>query len=84
MPRSLTQITDLTAAEVQEIFDLCGKMKRKEIAPKPLAGKAVACIFTKESLRTRVSFEVGIHELGGAAAHQFRDTVATEQVAPVV
>lgn len=69
MPRSLTQITDLTAAEVSEIFDLCGKMKRKEIAPKPLAGKAVACIFTKASLRTRVSFEVGIQQLGGNALY---------------
>ena len=69
MPRSLTQITDLTAAEVREVFDLCGKMKRKEIAPKPLAGKAVACIFTKASLRTRVSFEVGIQQLGGNALY---------------
>ncbi|PWB69240.1 ornithine carbamoyltransferase [candidate division GN15 bacterium] len=69
MPRSLTQITDLTAAEVREILDLCGKMKRKEIAPKPLAGKAVACIFTKASLRTRVSFEVGIQQLGGNALY---------------
>ncbi len=65
MPRSLTQITDLTAKEVHEIFDLCSQMKSGKIAPKPLAGKSVACIFTKESLRTRVSFEVGIHELGG-------------------
>jgi ornithine carbamoyltransferase len=69
MPRSLTQITDLTASEVREVFDLCGKMKRKEIAPKPLAGKAVACIFTKASLRTRVSFEVGIQQLGGNALY---------------
>ena len=65
MPRSLTQITDFNAAEINEIFDLCAKMKKKEIAPKPLAGKAVACIFTKPSLRTRISFEVGIYELGG-------------------
>lgn len=69
MPRSLTQITDLSAAEVREVFDLCGKMKRKEIAPKPLAGKAVACIFTKASLRTRISFEVGIQQLGGNALY---------------
>ena len=69
MPRSLCQITDLTAAEVREVFDLCGKMKRKEIAPRPLEGKAVACIFTKASLRTRVSFEVGIYELGGHALY---------------
>ncbi|MEW6413469.1 MAG: ornithine carbamoyltransferase [Candidatus Zixiibacteriota bacterium] len=65
MPRSLTQITDFTAKEVHEIFDLCARMKSGKIAPKPLEGKSVACIFTKESLRTRVSFEVGIHELGG-------------------
>jgi len=69
MPRSLTQITDLTASEVREVFDLCGKMKRKEIHPKPLEGKAVACIFTKASLRTRVSFEVGIQQLGGHALY---------------
>lgn len=69
MPRSLCQITDLTAAEVAEIFDLCAKMKRKEIAPRPLEGKSVACIFTKASLRTRVSFEVGISELGGHAIY---------------
>lgn len=65
MARSLCQIPDFTTAEIREIFDLCGRMKRKEIAPKPLAGKTVACIFTKESLRTRISFEVGINELGG-------------------
>jgi ornithine carbamoyltransferase len=69
MARSLTQITDLTPSEVMEIFDLCGKMKRGEIAPKPLAGKSVACVFTKQSLRTRVSFEVGINQLGGQALY---------------
>ncbi len=65
MPRSFTEITDLTKAEVFEVFELCRKMKAGEISPKPLAGKSVACIFTKESLRTRVSFEVGINQLGG-------------------
>ncbi len=69
MPRSFTEITDLTKNEVLEIFDLCGKMKTGKIAPKPLAGKSVACIFTKPSLRTRVSFEVGINQLGGHALY---------------
>ena len=69
MPRSLCQITDLTATEVREVFELCRKMKAKEIAPRPLEGKSVACIFTKASLRTRVSFEVGINELGGNALY---------------
>jgi len=44
-------------------------MKNKEIVPKPLAGMSAACIFTKSSLRTRVSFEVGINELGGHAIY---------------
>ena len=69
MARSLTQIVDFTAAEVNEIFELCGKMKRGEIAPKPLAGKSVACLFMKPSLRTRVSFEVGISQLGGQSLY---------------
>ncbi len=69
MPRSFTEIIDLTHDEIFEVFDLCAKMKKGQIAPKPLAGKAVACIFTKPSLRTRVSFEVGIFQLGGHAMY---------------
>jgi len=69
MARSFTEITDLTKDEVFEVFELCRKMKSGEISPKPLAGKSAACIFTKASLRTRVSFEVGINELGGNALY---------------
>ncbi|MDH3889619.1 MAG: ornithine carbamoyltransferase [candidate division Zixibacteria bacterium] len=69
MARSLCQITDLTTDELHELFDLCAQMKNKKIAPKPFEGKSVACIFTKASLRTRVSFEVGINELGGHALY---------------
>jgi len=65
MPRSLCQISDLKRDEILEIFDLTKKMKSRQISPKPLQGKSAACVFTKESLRTRVSFEVGIYELGG-------------------
>lgn len=69
MARSFTEIVDLSKKEIFEVFDLCKKMKKGKIAPKPLKGKAVACIFTKESLRTRVSFEVGIFQLGGHAIY---------------
>jgi len=65
MARSLCQITDFHATDIREIFDLCRKMKKNVIAPRPLEGKSAACIFTKASLRTRISFEVGISELGG-------------------
>ncbi|RKX28200.1 MAG: ornithine carbamoyltransferase [Candidatus Zixiibacteriota bacterium] len=69
MPRSLCQITDFTSEEIKQVFDLCAGMKKGEISPKPLQGKSVACIFTKASLRTRISFEVGISELGGNAIY---------------
>lgn len=65
MPRSLTQITDFSTEEIQYIFQLCADMKSGKLESKPLHGHSVACIFTKESLRTRVSFEVGIRQLGG-------------------
>jgi ornithine carbamoyltransferase len=69
MARFFTEIVDLTAEEIQEVFDLCRRMKNGEISPRPLTGKSVACIFTMPSLRTRVSFEVGINELGGNALY---------------
>jgi ornithine carbamoyltransferase len=67
--RSFVQITDLTAGEVWEVFDLCAKMKSGAIAPKPFEGRSVGCIFHKPSLRTRISFEVGIHQLGGQSLY---------------
>jgi len=69
MARSFVQITDLTADEIWEVFDLCEKMKKGEMAPKPFDGQSVGCIFHKPSLRTRMSFEVGIHQLGGQSLY---------------
>lgn len=69
MPRSLCQITDFSAAEIKEIFEITKRMKSGQDSSRPLEGKSVACIFTKASLRTRVSFEVGISQLGGNAIY---------------
>ena len=69
MPRSLCQITDFSAAEIKEIFEITKRMKSGQDSSRPLEGKSVACIFTKASLRTRVSFEVGISQLGGNAVY---------------
>ncbi len=69
MARSFVQITDLTPDEVWEVFDLCDKMKKGKINPQPYAGKSVGCIFHKASLRTRISFEVGISQLGGQSLY---------------
>lgn len=60
--------TDFKASELPALFALARELKRsrgKKSSPKPLAGQTWALIFSKSSTRTRVSFEVGIHELGG-------------------
>ncbi len=58
--------TDCTAPEIARLFDLAARYKRtRGTHEKPLAGQSWAMIFSKSSTRTRVSFEVGIHELGG-------------------
>jgi ornithine carbamoyltransferase len=60
--------TDFTPQEVAETLELAREFKRKRGRHEPvLAGQTWALIFSKSSTRTRVSFEVGIHELGGHA-----------------
>jgi ornithine carbamoyltransferase len=57
---------DLSHAQQSQVLDLAAAMKADRYARRPLAGpKAVAVLFDKPSLRTRVSFTVGIAELGG-------------------
>jgi ornithine carbamoyltransferase len=56
---------DLTPAEQKDVLDLADKMKADRLAYRPLEGKSVATIFEKNSTRTRLSFEVGIAQLGG-------------------
>jgi ornithine carbamoyltransferase len=65
----LLSIESLTAAEILAIIDLAKRLKatRGQEALKPLAGECWGLLFSKSSTRTRVSFEVGIRELGGDA-----------------
>ena len=59
---------DLTADQVQGLFDLTSKVKSDPgNYSSALAGKSLAMIFQKSSTRTRVSFEVGMYQLGGQA-----------------
>ncbi len=64
--KHLLSIEQLSAKEIQHLLDSATHLKRQRGREgQPLAGQAWALIFTKSSTRTRVSFEVGIRELGG-------------------
>ena len=66
MARHFLRDDDLTPAEQAEVLALAAAMKQDRLGPRPLAGpKAVALLFDKPTLRTRVSFTVGVAELGG-------------------
>ncbi|WP_137127123.1 ornithine carbamoyltransferase [Roseomonas sp. HF4] len=64
-PRHFLEIMDIDAGALRRMLDLGARAKRGELSGRPLAGKTVALIFEKPSTRTRVSFEVGIRQLGG-------------------
>ena len=69
-PRHFLDLDKLDAATLRQIITLATQHKRREPPGgtiKPLAGKTLAMIFEKPSTRTRVSFEVGIRQLGGDA-----------------
>ena len=65
--RHFLAIPDFSREELIATLDLAERMKRGSYTEKPLAGKTLAMIFTKSSTRTRVSFEVGMYQLGGHA-----------------
>ncbi len=61
---------DFTPAEIQALLDLSAKIKRdREAFRTALAGKTLGMYFEKSSTRTRISFEVGIFELGGVGLY---------------
>ena len=63
-------VADLTTAEILALLDKALELKRfPNPEDKPLAGKTAALVFQKPSLRTRVSFEVAMLELGGHAVY---------------
>jgi len=65
--KNLFSIEELSGAQISTLVNEAAKLKaqRGNHASQPLAGQTWAMIFTKSSTRTRVSFEVGIRELGG-------------------
>lgn len=72
--KDFLSIADLSPEEVMRAIQMAADMKARH-TPLALKGKIVALLFEKPSLRTRVSFEVGIRQLGGECIYLSRDDV---------
>jgi len=70
MKKDFISIKDLTSEEIEDIFNLTDNLKRdKAKFSNVLKSKTLALVFQKPSNRTRVSFEVGMYQLGGSAIY---------------
>ena len=78
--RDLLSVADLSAPEIERVFARTAALKAEfrqtgRHALPPLAGRTLAMLFQKPSLRTRVTFEVGMAQLGGHAIYLTNDVV---------
>jgi ornithine carbamoyltransferase len=67
LPRHFLTGAELSPDELDRLLDRALELKRDPLASRALEGRSVALIFEKPSTRTRVSFEVGVFEMGGQA-----------------
>ncbi len=65
MPRHFLTGDELDPGQLRALLDRAAELKRDPLASRVLAGRSVALVFEKPSTRTRLSFEAGVHELGG-------------------
>ncbi len=80
--KDFLSVADVAAQDVGPLVAAAEAIKSGE-AERPLAGKVIALLFEKPSLRTRVSFEVGIRQLGGECVYLSRDDVGLGVREPV-
>jgi ornithine carbamoyltransferase len=78
--RDLLSVADLSREEVLRTFDRAAELKEEYLATSrhaepPLVGRTLALLFQKPSLRTRVTFEAGMNQLGGHAVYLTEDTI---------
>ena len=73
MVRHFLGQNDLTPTEMERIFGRAGAMKRQRIST-VMAGRSLVMFFEKSSTRTRLSFEIGMGQMGGQAVYLDRDS----------
>ncbi|MBI4313811.1 MAG: ornithine carbamoyltransferase [Candidatus Omnitrophica bacterium] len=62
--------TDLTRQEIDALFELTALLKKQKVkVQQPLAGKTLGLVFQKPSVRTRLSYEIGMNQLGGRCVY---------------
>ncbi len=72
MVNDFIALSDFSLEEIEELLDFADELKSQQKTgkcPKLLAGKTVAMLFEKPSLRTRVTFETGVFQMGGHAIY---------------
>ncbi len=82
MTTHFLSINDLTDAELRGVLDAADAFRAGADSAKPLAGKTVAMLFEKPSLRTKVSFDVAVYELGGHSVFLSREEVGLDAREP--
>jgi len=83
MPQDFLSINDLTDGEVATLLDWSDAYRAGRFSGRPLEGRSVAMLFEKPSLRTKVSFDVGVHELGGHAIYLGKNEIDMDGREPV-
>ena len=78
--KHLLSLREYSRGEIEEIFDLSRKLKARPSDYRgALERKSLAMIFQKPSTRTRVSFEVGMYQLGGTAVFLGSDSIQLQR-----
>ena len=80
--RNLLSITDLSPQEIQGVLNRAVELKGG-VKSDALAGKSVALLFEKPSLRTKLSFDLAVHQLGGHPVYFAPDEVGLDKREPV-
>ena len=78
MPTDFLSVNDITDAELQTLLDWADQYHSRTDTGQPLTGRSVVLLFEKPSLRTKLSFDIGVYELGGHAIYMGSNEVGLD------